>query len=120
MARKGEGRIIKSFGIPISKGETYRTFEKGAEREGYSVSELLTEMIDKWVLEHGESNNPQTILGQFESESVMAVPNVYEAGKSNKWEQFYNLVQTLDDYKILDVALNEVLRLHEKKWKSLK
>lgn len=82
----------------------------------HSKSEILEWALEEFVKKHSKSNNPQTTLGIFDKESVLAVPNVYR--DEADWKKFYSKVKKKHDYQELDDQLNMILKIHNKKMKE--
>jgi hypothetical protein len=76
-------------------------------------------MIEEYVKKHADSNNPQTELNQFDTEEIIAVPNLYEAVDNvDVWKKFYDLIKDKKEYKLVDEAVNAILTIHNKKARS--
>lgn len=79
------------------------------------ISEILELALEEFVKKHGKSNNPQTSMMQFNKEGILAIPNIYEAIDNPKmWEKFYSNIKSKKEFKELDEALNQILRMHNK------
>jgi len=79
----------------------------------HSKSEILEWALEEFVKKHSKSNNPQTVIEQFDKESVLAVPNIYREPEA--WKKFYSMITKKEDYKELDRQINMILNLHNKK-----
>jgi len=119
MRRVGkEGRaIVKSFSYPKNKDEFMVKLEDTARREGVTFSDVILEGLEKWWLEHGDSQNPQTLITLFETGLENAIPNIYRP--ENKFNEFYNLISKREDFNKLDSQLNMILRIHNKRDKEI-
>jgi len=120
MRRVGrEGRaMVKSFSYPKSKDDLVENIDDTARREGRTFSDIVLECLDRWWLEHGESQNPQTRITLFETGLENAIPNLYEIAKHpDKLEKFYNLIKRKEDYQELDRGINLLLDYHNKQLK---
>lgn len=112
-----EGRaIVRSFSYPKNKDDMIEKLESLARQEGISFSDIILEGLEKYWLEHGDSQNPQTKISLYETGMENAIPNLYR-DKSN-WEKFYSLIKNPKDYKLLDEKINMVMNLHNKKYQE--
>lgn len=96
--------------------EIYKVFKSTCDREGDKVTKKIASMIEDYVKEHSKSNNPQTVIEQFDKESILAVPNVYK--DETAWLKFYDLIKKKEDYKQLDEKINMIYRIHNRKFKD--
>lgn len=113
-----EGRaIVKSFSYPKGKDEFMEKLEETARREGLSFSEVMLEGLEKWWLEHGDSENPQTLITLYETGLENAIPNIYRSEES--FRKFYNMITKRDEFKKLDAQINMILRIHNQRDKEL-
>jgi len=120
MRRVGkEGRaMVKSFSYPKSKDELIENIDESARREGLTFSDIVLESLDRWWLEHGKSQNPQTRITLFETGLENAIPNLYEIAKHpEKLKKFYNLIKRKEDYQELDRGINLLLNYHNRQLK---
>ena len=53
-------------------------------------------------MKHGDSDNPQTTMQQFDKEENRAIPNAYRDEKV--WQKFYNLMKSKADYDEFESA----------------
>lgn len=112
-----EGRAItKSFSYPKSKDNVIEEIEVIARREGTYFSDIVMEQLQRYVLEHGKSQNPQTEITLFETGLENAIPNVYRI--QEVWEKFYKMIKKRPDYDELDKQLNMINNIHNKKLKE--
>ena len=105
--------IIRSFSFKEDKKGVIEKLEEIAQKEHLKFSEIVIDCFEEYVKKHGESNNPQTIIEQFDKESVLAIPNIYRDFDS--WKKFYSRIKKKEDYTELDKQLNMILNLHNKK-----
>jgi len=117
VGRKGRA-VTKSFSYPISQDELILEVESIARREGTYFSDVVVTLLQKYVLEHGKSQNPQTEITLFETGLENAVPNLYREEKV--WQKFYDLIKKYEDYQLLDKQFNMILNIHNKKHKEIK
>lgn len=94
--KKYDARIVVTFN---TEAKLYEKFLETTQREGETKADLYTEFMEQYVKEHGKSNNPQTILTQFDSKEVMAIPNLYESDEQ-KWDKFMSKVDS-KEYELL-------------------
>lgn len=115
-----QGRaIVKSFSYPKNKDDLMLKIEELARREGLSFSDVIMAGLEKWWLEHGDSQNPQTKISLFESGLENAIPNMYEIIQSpEKLDKFYSLLKSKEEYEYLDKAVNVLVNTHNKKLKE--
>jgi len=112
-----DGRAItKSFSYPKSKDGIIEEIDVIARREGTYFSDIVMEQLEKYVLEHSKSNNPQTEITLFETGLEFAIPNLYR--EESDWEKFYHLIKKRSDYEVLDKQINMINKLHNKKYKE--
>ena len=104
---------IRSFSYKDDKKIIIEKLEEIATKERLKFSEIVMDCFEEYVKKHGASNNPQTVIEQFDKESVLAIPNVYRDFQS--WKKFYSLIKKKEDYAELDKQLNMILNLHNKK-----
>lgn len=84
-----------------------------------SKSELIEWALEDFVKKHQKSNNPQTQIGMYDKQSILAVPNIYEAVNNlTSWKKFYKTMKRKEDYHEVDDALNIIMELHNKKFKE--
>lgn len=84
-----------------------------------SKSEIIEWALEDFVKKHQKSNNPQTQIGMYDKESILAVPNIYEATDNiDSWKKFYNKIKRKEDYREVDIALNTIMGLHNKKFRE--
>lgn len=86
--RKYDARIVVTFN---TEANLYEKFLETTQREGETKADLYTEFMEKYVKEHGDSNNPQTQITQWKEEEIMAIPNFYETD-DEKLEKFMKKV----------------------------
>ena len=108
--------IIKSFSYKSDKESLIETVEEAGKKEGLKFSEVIIESLEEWAKKHAKSNNPQTELGQFDKENILAVPNIYR--EEEAWKKFYSLIKKKEDFKEVDKALNMILNIHNKEFKK--
>ena len=114
---KREGRAItKSFSYPKSKDDVIEEIEVIARREGTYFSDIVMEQLQRYVLEHSKSQNPQTEITLFETGLENAIPNVYRL--EEVWEKFYKMIKKRPDYDELDKQLNMIINIHNRKLKE--
>jgi len=110
--------MVKSFSYPKSKDDLMENIDESARREGQTFSDIVLESLDRWWLEHGESQNPQTKISLFETGLENAIPNLYEIAKHpEKLEKFYRLIKKKEDYQELDLAVNLLINYHNSQLK---
>lgn len=105
--KKYKHREIVTFNTESS---IYEEFSKIAEREREAKSDIFTKLMAEYIKQHSASNNPQSIITQFDREEVRAVPNLYNADQRTL-TPFYNGM-TLKEYKEADTKLNLWLHIH--------
>ena len=111
MARKGEGRITKSFGIPISENAMYIEFEEVCSREGRSASEVITELIKEYTKIH-KNGNPQHLLSSFQNnEDFIGFPSM--ATKLKDKRKYVQKVLTKNP------KLKQEMKDHLTQWKGI-
>jgi metal-responsive CopG/Arc/MetJ family transcriptional regulator len=83
-------------------------------------SEIIEMAIREFVEKHGQSNNPQNRLTQYETDGVLAIPSMYEAiDHPEKWETYFKLMKSKKEYKKFDANLNDIIRRANKKFKEM-
>jgi len=119
MKRVGkEGRaIVRSFSYPKNKDDFMMKLEDLARKEGVTFSDIIIQGLEKYWLEHGKSQNPQTEITLFKTGLEYAIPNLYKDEKD--WSKFYQLIMKREDFTKIDSQLNMVLRLHNKRDRQL-
>lgn len=87
--------------------------EKIPEIGKKNKSILLEMALEEFILKHGKSNNPQTIITMYDKEAVSAIPNIYE-DDLDKWIKFYKI---LDDkqYDDLTERIEFLNRMHKQR-----
>jgi len=78
-----------------------------------SKSEILEWALEDFVKKHAVSNNPQTTMGQFDKESILAIPNIYRDALD--WNKFYGTMKRKEDYDEVGSQLEMILAIHNKK-----
>lgn len=107
--------MVKSFSYPKNKDELIENLEEIARRENLTFSDIILDGLEKYWLEHGDSQNPQTLITLFETGIEKAIPNLY--AKPEAWEKFYSLVKKKEDYDRLDQKFNTALNIHNENLK---
>ncbi len=79
-------------------------------------SEIIEMAIREFLEKHGTSENPQTRIGNFDSEEIRAVPNLYRDEET--WKTFYKLIKKIADYKEVDKQINMINHIHNQKNKE--
>lgn len=102
--------------LNISK-EKIKVLKTIAAREDTSIKALLEEKADEIIKEHGESQNPQTLIESFDREEVMAIPQIYEK-RTEPWDKFFKLVDK-KEYKELEKAHSDFTKRMNQKYQEL-
>ena len=76
------------------------------KRENTTWKEVLTEMCDDYLKKHGESNNPQSTIEQFNKPVINAVPNLYNR---DGWLTFFDNLKKEKDYQEVVDCVNFVV-----------
>lgn len=97
--------------------EKIKSLKEIAAREGTSIKSLLEVEVDKIIKEHAKSNNPQTLIENFDREEVMAIPQIYEK-KNEPWDKFFKLVDR-KEYKELEKAHSDFTKRMNEKYQEL-
>ena len=108
--------IVKSISYKEDKRELILKIAEIGVKERLKFSEIIIESLEDYVKKHGNSNNPQTQIEQFDKESVLAIPNAYASPKA--WDKFYHLMQNKKDYDELSTAFEMILSKHNEKLKD--
>ena len=109
---KPQKGYIRSFS---TNEEIYTRFSEIIKREGTTISDVMLDMMLKYIEQHDKSNNPQTTIAQFDRQEVRAVPNLY--ADISMWQKFYTLLDE-KGYKEVDQKINEILHIHNQEYKS--
>lgn len=78
----------------ITEGELYGKFQAICLREGVSLSDKLSEMMEEYVKVHG-AGNPQYSLLEFENPKFKAVPALHAT--NDTWIQFLHKDCSIED-----------------------
>ena len=84
-----------------------------AAKERTTIKAIIEDGIDDYLKKHLKSNNPQTVMDQFDKESILAIPNNYASPKS--WDKFYFLMKNKKDYDELTAKFEMIMGKHNKK-----
>jgi len=105
MRRVGrEGRaIVKSFSYPKSKDVMMEKLEELGRKENMTFSEIILESLERYWLEHGASQNPQTKITLFETGLENAMPNLYS--KKEDFRKFMRLIKKEEELKLINSQL---------------
>jgi len=88
-----------------------------AAREGTTIKQIMTELADDYIKKHGDSNNPQSEITQFNRQEIIAIPNFYEENLGI-WAKFFSHVDR-KEYKLLEQQHTMFTKLMNKKNKEL-
>lgn len=113
-----EGRaLVRSFSYPKSKDSMIEEIDAIARREGQYFSDVVLSLLEDYYKKHSKSNNPQTQINIFESEEVMAIPQIYEK-KTAPWDKFFAMVDK-KEYKELQTAHSALTKRMNDKYNEL-
>jgi len=90
-----------------------KELEKIPEYARSSKSAMVELALEEFLLHHLESKNPQTVMDQYDTDLVTAVPNVYEKNVDT-WIKFYQRLND-KDYEYLTERLQFMNRMHEQR-----
>jgi len=88
-----------------------------AAREGSTIRKILEEQVDDYLKQHSKSNNPQTMIENFDREEVMAIPQIYER-RTEPWDKFFKMVDK-KEYKELEKAHSNLTKRMNEKYHQL-
>jgi len=115
MRRKSKRSIVKSFSYPQSKDEVVERLEEIARREGLFFSDIIVDLMDEFVARNTKS--PQKEITMFQKGIEATTPCIFDT--ESAWKQFYSQVMTPQEYKNLDMKINIIISLHNKKLQVL-
>jgi hypothetical protein len=88
-----------------------------AAREGSTIRKILEDQVDDYLKQHSKSNNPQTMIENFDREEVMAIPQIYER-RNEPWDKFFSMVDK-KEYKELEKAHSNLTKRMNEKYHQL-
>ena len=103
--------IKKDYIRSFSANKTvYEEFQKTCMNEHRQISDVLLECMLKYIMEHRDSHNPQSMISQFSDESVIAIPSLLASTET--WNKFYDAING-PIYLQVGQELNHKMYLHK-------